>query len=138
MSVANVVDNAKVFATRTWSYEGGLGQRAWILHRLTGLGVFAFLALHIIDIFVVGFNPAVFNTLSVIYHLPVMRMGHIILFYCVIFHAVNGVRIIILDLFPHLWRYQKQSIQVAMVVVMLLFIPSTLLILYDTLFVVHH
>ncbi len=131
MSVASVIENAKVYATRTWTYEGGLGQRAWILHRLTGLGVFTFLALHIIDIFLVGFDPQVFNALTVIYHLPVMRLGHIVLFYCVIYHAVNGARIITLDFFPKLWRYQKESIQISMIVVMVLFIPSMLVILYE-------
>ena len=34
---------------RSVTYRGREGQIAWMLHRLTGLGVFFFLALHIID-----------------------------------------------------------------------------------------
>ncbi len=129
----SVMEDAKIFVNQTWTYKGGVGQLSWVLHRVTGLGIFAFLLLHIIDIFLVGFDPSIFNTLAVIYHNPVMRVGHIFLFFCVLFHAVNGGRIIILDFFPVLWRHQKQSVMVAAVVFAALFIPSTLYIIYDIL-----
>lgn len=129
----SVMEDARVFVNRTWTYKGGVGQLSWVLHRVTGLGIFAFLLLHIIDIFLVGFDPTVFNTLAVIYHNPIMRIGHIFLFFCVLFHAVNGARIIILDFFPVLWRHQKQSVMWAAIVFAILFIPSTLFIIYDVL-----
>ncbi len=133
----SVVENARVFIDQTWTYRGGLGQLSWVLHRVTGIGIFSFLMLHIVDIFLIGFDPVVFDTLAVIYHHPIMRAGHIFLFFCVLFHAVNGMRVVILDLFPVLWRYQKQSVIWSTVVFGLLFIPSTLLIIYDTLFGLH-
>lgn len=133
----SVMEEAKVFVNQTWTYRGGVGQLSWVLHRVTGLGIFTFLLLHIFDIFLVGFDPVIFDTLAVIYHHPVMRIGHIFLFFCVLFHAVNGMRVIILDFFPVLWQQQKQSATIAGVIIGLIFVISTGLILYDTLFGSH-
>ncbi len=128
----SVISNATAYITQTWRYKGREGQWAWILHRVTGIGIFVFLALHIFDIFLIGFGPEPFNTLAVIYHLPLARIGHIFLFFCVLFHAVNGVRIIIMDFWPRLWQYQRQSVWWAVAVFLVIFLPSTAWILYDT------
>jgi succinate dehydrogenase / fumarate reductase cytochrome b subunit len=116
----------------TRTYKGGVGQISWILHRLAGLGIFAFLALHIFDIFLVGFDPYYFETLAVLYHHPVMRFGHIGLFFCVLFHAINGIRIIVLDFVPELWESQKASVTFAWAVFAVLFLASSSFIIWDT------
>ena len=133
----SVLQDAKLFVEQTWTYRGGLGQLSWVLHRVTGIGIFAFLLLHIFDIFLVGFDPLYFDTLAILYHHPLMRIGHIFLFFSVLFHAVNGMRIIVLDFVPSLWKYQKESVVFAAIAFGILFIPSTILILYDTLFGSH-
>ena len=46
-------------------------------------------------------------------------------------YALNGVRIIIFDFWPHLWKYQRQSFWVAMIIFLIIFIPTTIAILYD-------
>ena len=38
-------------------YRGREGMIAWLLHRLSGLGVLLFLVIHIFDIFLMGFGP---------------------------------------------------------------------------------
>ena len=48
---------------RAVTYRGREGQIAWMLHRITGIGVFFFLILHILDIFLMSFGPEVFNAL---------------------------------------------------------------------------
>jgi succinate dehydrogenase/fumarate reductase cytochrome b subunit len=53
---------------RAATYRGREGQIAWMLHRITGVGVFFFLALHILDIFLMSFGPGVFESLLFIYH----------------------------------------------------------------------
>lgn len=53
---------------RAVTYRGREGQLAWILHRITGLGVFIFLLLHIVDIFLMSFGPEVFESLMFFYH----------------------------------------------------------------------
>ncbi len=127
-----VMSNATSFVSQTLRYKGHEGHWAWILHRASGIGVFAFLALHIFDIYLVGFGPEPFNTLAVIYHHPISRIGHIFLFFGVLFHAVNGIRIVIMDFWPSLWKYQRQSIWIVTVIFLALFIPTTIAILVDT------
>ncbi len=72
------------------TYRGGPGQWSWILHRLTGAGVFLFLLVHIVDIALVGWGPAIFNRLLFLYRYPPFRVGEIILVGAVIYHALNG------------------------------------------------
>ena len=43
--------------------RGGLGQWAWAIHHAAGLGVLAFLLLHIFDIFIAAFGAEAFNAL---------------------------------------------------------------------------
>ncbi|MFQ5614309.1 MAG: succinate dehydrogenase, cytochrome b556 subunit [Anaerolineae bacterium] len=114
---------------RVLTYQGREGQWAWILHRASGLGVFAFLVIHIIDIYLIGYGPEPFDTLTAIYHHPVARVGHIFLFFGVLFHAINGARIIIFDFWPQLWRHQRRAIWIETVIFLLIFIPSTIAII---------
>ncbi len=110
-------------------YRGREGQWSWILHRATGLGVFLFLALHIFDIYLMMFGPGLFNELTTIYHNPVARVGHIFLFFSLIWHALNGTRITLLDFMPHLWKYQRQAVWAQVVLFLAIFVPSTIAII---------
>ncbi|MGH2541943.1 MAG: succinate dehydrogenase, cytochrome b556 subunit [Ardenticatenaceae bacterium] len=114
-------------------YRGREGQWSWILHRATGLGVFLFLALHIFDIYLMMFGPELFNALTTIYHHPIARVGHIFLFFGLIWHAINGVRITLLDFVPRLWKYQREAVWVQVVIFLAVFIPATVLIIQSTL-----
>ena len=53
---------------RAVTYRGREGQIAWMLHRVTGLGVFIFLTGHIADIFLMAFGPDILNSLLFFYH----------------------------------------------------------------------
>lgn len=111
-------------------YRGREGQWSWILHRVTGLGIFLFLVLHIFDIYLMGFGPqGPFNSLLFIYHQPWARIMHIFLFFGVLFHAINGIRITIFDFWPRLWRYQRSAVWLQVVVFLGIFVPSTVSIL---------
>ena len=102
------------------------------LHRVTGVGVFLFLALHIFHIWLAGFSPAAFDTLMNIFNHPGARLLNVFLFFSVLFHAINGLRVVLLDFVPELTRYQRGSVYVAAVLFFIVFIPSALLILMDT------
>jgi len=107
-------------------------QLARLLHRITGVGVFLFLALHIFHIWLAGFSPTTFDSLITIFTHPVFRVLNIFLFFSVLFHAVNGLRVVLLDFIPGLTRYQRGSVYIATFLFLAVFIPSTLLILMDT------
>lgn len=112
---------------RNWlSYRGGSGYWLWALHRVTGLGVLLFLALHIVDIFLLAFGPAAFEHLLVLYTSPPGRLMEIFLLFGVLFHAVNGLRIIVQDLFTRSWERRRHDrlIIVQLVVFLIIFLPA--------------
>lgn len=89
-------------------YRGGVGQWAWVLHRVAGLGVLLFLILHIVDVFLAAFGPSVFNKLLFIYHSPIFKPLIILLIFGVIYHALNGLRLILIDLWPKVTLAQRE------------------------------
>ncbi len=106
------------------SYRGGTGMLLWGLHRLAGVGILLFLALHIVDIFLLAFGPEVFNELLVIYHHPVARVMEVFLLFAVLFHALNGLRIIIQDFWPGTMLAQRKLVVAELVVFLIVFLPS--------------
>ncbi len=108
------------FVSSTMSYKGGIGHWSWILHRLGGLGIAFFLILHILDIFMVGVSRAAFENLLFIYHSPILRPLLWALVFGVFYHALNGLRIIIQDFWPQMFRYQKQMATTVWVIVIVL------------------
>jgi succinate dehydrogenase / fumarate reductase cytochrome b subunit len=121
-------------------YGGGVGQWSWLIHRLTGLGILLFLIIHVVDTFFVVAFPALYDhtvaiyggTISGVgegingYYWPLrwaFRLGELGLIASVLFHALNGVRIVLLDFWPKGVMYQKQLfriVQIAFWVIMLL------------------
>jgi succinate dehydrogenase / fumarate reductase cytochrome b subunit len=110
-----------------YTYRGGPGMVAWALHRAAGMGVIAFLVLHIIDIFLMHFGPDVFNELLFLYRHPLFRLTEIFLLFGLLYHALNGLRIILLDLFPATARIQVHLWYVQMVIFTIAFIPLAVL-----------
>jgi succinate dehydrogenase / fumarate reductase cytochrome b subunit len=93
---------------------------------VTGVGVFLFLLVHIVDIALVGWGPAVFNKLLFLYRYPPFRVGEIVLVGAVVYHALNGVRICIIDFWPQadaVHRKLSYAVGVAFAVV---FIPAAI------------
>ena len=81
-------------------YKGREGMWTWILHRATGLGVLLFLIAHVIDTGIIIYRPDWYDHALGIYKHPVFRIGELFIFFGVLFHAVNGLRIIIQDFWP--------------------------------------
>ncbi len=89
-------------------YRGGEGMLAWAFHRISGVAIFAFLVLHVIDIFLVGFAPGVYDTLLGFYATPIGIIMEWLLGAAVLYHALNGLRIVIMDFWPRMTRYHRQ------------------------------
>lgn len=110
-------------------YRPPPGMISWALHRITGLGVLLFLLLHIVDIFLVNYGPDTFNELLFLYRHPVFRIGEIILVAGLYYHAVNGVRIILIDFWPAAYRYERQLFYGVIAVFLASFIPTAILMI---------
>jgi len=115
---------------RSVTYRGREGQIAWMLHRLTGLGVFFFLALHIIDIFLMSFGPDTFEALLFIYHKFIFKLSIIFgLYLGALYHGLNGMRVVIIDFWPDLGQKQAMLWRIQMVIFAVLYIPSAIFML---------
>lgn len=85
-------------------YQGPAGYLAFILHRIGGVGMGVFLTVHILSALLNGKAGAFLN--GVYEHWAFQ----VFIFFCVLFHAINGLRITLLDLFPKLLEYQTEAI----------------------------
>jgi len=88
-------------------YRGRSGQWAWIAHRVTGVGLILFLFAHIVDTAMIGWGGDTYDRVTSVYHNPVVRLIELGLVGFVIFHALNGLRIIAIDFWPKATRYDK-------------------------------
>jgi len=110
-------------------YKGGIGQWSWALHRVTGVGVLVFLLLHILDTSLIILGPEHYNTIIALYRVPAFRVMEVGLFAAVLFHALNGVRIILVDFWPDLTRVHRQLFYAELVLFVVAMIPVTYLML---------
>ena len=120
---------------RAVTYRGREGQIAWMLHRITGLGVFFFLALHIADIFLMAFGPEVFNSLLFFYHKFLFKLGIVFgLYPAALYHGLNGLRVVIIDFWPDLGKKQATLFRIQMVIFAVLYIPSAIVMIRSMFF----
>ena len=76
----------------------------YVLHRVGGLGMAIFITIHILASFLGGAGGKLAN---LIYENWIFQ---IFIFFCVLFHAINGLRITILDLWPKLIEHSHEAI----------------------------
>jgi succinate dehydrogenase / fumarate reductase cytochrome b subunit len=94
----------------------------YILHRIGGLGMALFITVHILSSFVGGDAGVFLNT---IYESWIFQ---IFIFFCVLFHALNGLRITILDLWPSLIVHQREAMWLEWVVFLPIYVIAVLVI----------
>jgi succinate dehydrogenase / fumarate reductase cytochrome b subunit len=102
---------------------------AWAFHRISGVAIWAFVVLHVIDIYLVGGDPKAYNTLLQIYASPIGRVVETLLGAALLYHALNGLRIIIMDFWPAFTRYHKILWYANWVIFALVGLPVAVIIL---------
>jgi len=85
-------------------YKGQGPMLTFVLHRIGGLGMGIFVTMHILASFLGGDIGTFLNT---VYENWAFQ---IFIFFCALFHAINGLRITILDLFPKLIEHHREAI----------------------------
>lgn len=111
------------------SYRGGEGHWSYLLHRVTGVGVLVFLLAHIVDTAVIGWGPEPFNKVMALYRHPVFRVSEVGLFAAVLFHALNGLRIVIIDFWPGATKHHKKLFWIEAVSFAVIMVPVAVLML---------
>jgi succinate dehydrogenase / fumarate reductase cytochrome b subunit len=109
-------------------YRGREGMLAWGFHRISGVAIWLFLVLHVVDIYLVGAAPGVYDTLLVIYATPAGIVLEWLLGAAVLYHALNGLRITIIDFWPSMTRYHRQIWYANWLIFAAIGIPVTIVI----------
>jgi succinate dehydrogenase / fumarate reductase cytochrome b subunit len=94
-------------ATSSTVYKGKSGQWAFVMHRITGFLVFMFLLLHVVDVSLININPDLYNEVHDLYGNVLLRLFEVGLLGALLFHAFNGLRIVMIDFFPGAIRSEK-------------------------------
>jgi succinate dehydrogenase / fumarate reductase cytochrome b subunit len=111
-------------------YKGDPGMWSWALHRITGVAVFFFLFVHVLDTAMVRVNPETYNKVIETYKNPVVGLMEIGLVAAVLFHALNGVRVILVDFWSKGPRYQKLMLWIILAIWFVCMVPETGRLLY--------
>jgi succinate dehydrogenase cytochrome b556 subunit len=110
-------------------YNGDPGQYAFVLHRATGIGVLFFLLVHILDIMLISFGREVYDESVAFYGRVEIIPMEIALVGAVIYHMLNGVRIILIDFTSFGYRHERLMFWIVLVASVLLTLPSILIII---------
>ena len=136
VAVVTYVGGAAVllWLARAWRqgivYWGGWPQVAWILHRAAGLGIAMFLLIHILDIALINVSPAVYDRTVSFYQAPFLIPMEIALVGAVVYHALNGIRVISLDVWVGALRRQRELFFAVLALSVLLVLPSAFLLIF--------
>ena len=104
-------------------YRGREGMWSWVLHRITGVTLFFFLIVHVIDIAMVRVTPEFFDRVMDTYKNPVVGLMEAGLVAVFLFHALNGIRLVLVDFWEKGPRYQRQMAYGVVVLWVVLMVP---------------
>lgn len=111
-------------------YKGRSGQWAFVAHRTTGFLVFMFLLLHIIDVSLVNLNTELYDEVHELYGNILLRLFECGLLFALLFHSLNGLRIVIVDFFPRAVANEKALTTGVVALTLLAGIPGSIVILW--------
>jgi succinate dehydrogenase / fumarate reductase cytochrome b subunit len=100
-----------------------VGQWSWVAHRITGVAIFFFLLVHVLDTALVRVSPEAYNAVMETYKNPIMGLGEAGLVAAIVYHAFNGLRVILVDFWKHGTKYQKQLLWGALVLWVVVMVP---------------
>ncbi len=113
-------------------YRGGEGMWSWVAHRITGVAVFFFLLVHVLDTALVRVSPDLYDAVIATYKTPIVNLMEVGLVGAVLYHALNGLRIILIDFWAPGPRHQKAMFRTIVVVWVVLMVPGTYFMLLHT------
>jgi len=115
--------NRNVSLSTALRYKGQGPMLTFVLHRIGGLGMAVFVATHILASYLGGEGGKLANDIYEHWSFQVF------IFFCALFHAINGLRITLLDLWPRLLEHQREAIWIEWAVFIPLYGIAVLVIL---------
>src|ERR1700758_812541 len=122
------IDAPRTRPARKTLYRGDPGMWSWVLHRISGATIFFFLFVHVIDTALVRVSPQAYNEVVGTYKTPIVGLMEAGLVAAVLYHALNGIRVILIDSWSQGPRYQRQMLWIVAVVWLLVMVPATVVV----------
>lgn len=91
-------------------YRGREGMWSWVAHRVTGVLIFFFLFAHVLDTALVRVSPQAYNSTIATYKTWPVNLMEYGLTAAILFHALNGLRVIAVDFWAKGPKYQRQML----------------------------
>ena len=114
-------------------YRGREGMWSWVAHRITGVAVFLFLFVHVLDTALVRVDPQTYDAVIDTYKTPIVNLLEVGLVGAVLFQALNGIRIILVDFWSKGPKYHRAMLWSIMVLWLGLMVPGAYFMLKHTL-----
>lgn len=80
---------------------------SWVAHRVTGVLIFFFLFVHVLDTALVRVSPEAYDDVIATYKNPVVSLLEYGLVAAILFHALNGLRVVAVDFWAKGPKYQR-------------------------------
>lgn len=94
-------------------YKGREGQWAFTLHRLSGMAILVYLLLHVFSIGSMVLGEELYMRIHETYDMVFFRLGLVGVVAAVVYHSMNGLRIILMDFTSFGVRMQAKLFWVA-------------------------
>ena len=115
---------------KTNIYKGDPGMWSWVAHRISGVAIFFFLFVHVLDTALVTVSPESYNEVIDTYKTPIIGLMEIGLVALVLFHALNGLRIVAVDFWSKGAKYQRQMLWAVLAIWVVVFAAATARLLF--------
>jgi succinate dehydrogenase / fumarate reductase cytochrome b subunit len=114
-------------------YRGDLGMWSWVAHRITGVLTFFFLFTHVLDTALVRVSPNAYDAVIETYKNPIVNLFEVGLVGAVLYHALNGLRVMLIDFWEKGTRYQSQMLYAVIAVWIVIMVPGFYFMMLHTL-----
>jgi len=131
-TAADASDRAGASRRNGTFYRGDPGMWSWVLHRITGVLTFFFLFVHVLDTALVRVSPDAYNEVIETYKTPLVNLMEVGLVGAVLFHALNGIRVMLVDFWSKGTKYQKPMLWTIAVIWVVVMIPGAIAMLWRT------
>jgi succinate dehydrogenase / fumarate reductase cytochrome b subunit len=97
---------------------------SWVAHRVTGVLVFFFLFAHVLDTALVRVSPESYDQVVETYKHPIVALMEVGLVAAVLYHALNGLRVMLVDFWEQGTRYQREMLYAELTLFAMLMGPA--------------
>jgi succinate dehydrogenase / fumarate reductase cytochrome b subunit len=112
-------------------YKAGGPYHSFSLHRLTAMGIILFVGTHVAASFAMQQRYGTWGTaINIIYE---SWWFQILVVFCVLFHTLNGMRVVILDFWPKLIKYEREAVYLQWAIFVPIYVLTVYLIVMNAL-----